>query len=283
MKRFAKAYEILGLTTAADMKQVKKAYRSLALRYHPDLNPSEEAKEKFILVQKAYEVIYTADRTFNQSHVTPETAPEAFQSAGGRARDNMRVPREEAMRAAREKARRFEAIRIQRDARQFARFKKSFYYPWTMVMSYISALFLCLMLIDAFTANIVHTGYVVDKKPVVWKIFGETIITGYKIKLSNGDEVVLGSAPASQISLHSHISLAETMIFRDVPQIHVVNDDFRSFIVGGMNKPPHLFFLLFIAVPGLILIVDKPSAVFYAAGAFARYAVIIFILSFLIF
>ncbi|HAW19558.1 MAG TPA: hypothetical protein DCX14_05180, partial [Flavobacteriales bacterium] len=47
MKRFAKAYEVLGVKVGASEEEVKKAFRKLAFKYHPDLNKSSEAHEKF--------------------------------------------------------------------------------------------------------------------------------------------------------------------------------------------------------------------------------------------
>ena len=277
MERFRKAYEILELSPDASLEQVKKAYRRLALRYHPDLNSRPEAQEKFILVKKAYDVILTADRTFNQE--SPINAPEKR----SRDRDKERLSKQEAMSRAREKIKRYEEIRLQRDAKQFAKFKRTIYYPWTMGMSYFSLVFIILILIDAFTVNIVHSGYVVSKTPITIEAFGVEVITGYSIDFKDGSNVVLGSRPANNISEASYVSLAETMIFRDVPEIHIVNRNFKEFKISGFNKPPYLFFMLFILVPVLILFVDRPSAVFYSAGAFARYGVIIFIASFLIF
>ena len=40
-------YEILGMEKNADKRDIKKSYRKLALKYHPDKNPSKEAEEKF--------------------------------------------------------------------------------------------------------------------------------------------------------------------------------------------------------------------------------------------
>lgn len=48
-------YEILGVANDASETDIKKAYRSLSLKYHPDRNPSEEAKTKIQEINEAYE------------------------------------------------------------------------------------------------------------------------------------------------------------------------------------------------------------------------------------
>ena len=46
-------YEILGVTPDSDVAEIKSAYRKLARKYHPDVNDSEEAVEKFKLITEA--------------------------------------------------------------------------------------------------------------------------------------------------------------------------------------------------------------------------------------
>ena len=50
-------YGILGVDQEATEQEIKKAYRKLARKYHPDVNPSEEAAEKFAEIAAAQEVL----------------------------------------------------------------------------------------------------------------------------------------------------------------------------------------------------------------------------------
>lgn len=51
-------YEILGVTKSSDAEEIKKAYKKLALKYHPDRNPGDAAaEEKFKEAAEAYEVL----------------------------------------------------------------------------------------------------------------------------------------------------------------------------------------------------------------------------------
>jgi molecular chaperone DnaJ len=56
-------YEVLGISKTADDGEIKKAYRSLAKKYHPDVNPGDAtAEEKFKEVNEAYAILSDADK-----------------------------------------------------------------------------------------------------------------------------------------------------------------------------------------------------------------------------
>ena len=56
-------YEVLGVSKSADATEIKKAYRKLALKYHPDKNPGDkEAEEKFKEAAEAYDVLSNEEK-----------------------------------------------------------------------------------------------------------------------------------------------------------------------------------------------------------------------------
>ena len=56
-------YEVLGIDKSASADDIKKAYRKMAMKYHPDRNPGDkEAEEKFKEVGEAYEILHDEDK-----------------------------------------------------------------------------------------------------------------------------------------------------------------------------------------------------------------------------
>ena len=74
-------YEVLGVIKSASTEEIKKAYRKLALKYHPDRNKdNKEFEAKFKEASEAYHVLSDKDRRKNYD----QFGHAAFEGTGGR-------------------------------------------------------------------------------------------------------------------------------------------------------------------------------------------------------
>ena len=78
-------YDVLGVDKSADATAIKKAYRKLAMKYHPDKNPGDkEAEEKFKEINEAYEVLSDETKRRNYDQFGHEGVNgQGFGGAGG--------------------------------------------------------------------------------------------------------------------------------------------------------------------------------------------------------
>lgn len=79
-------YQILGIDKTATAAQIKKAYRELAKRYHPDVNGAPNSEERFKAISEAYSVLSDKDKRFRydnrdtyQSYTHTYTQKEAYE------------------------------------------------------------------------------------------------------------------------------------------------------------------------------------------------------------
>jgi curved DNA-binding protein len=69
--QFKDYYETLGVSRSADAEEIKRAYRKLARKYHPDVSKERNAEAKFKDVQEAYEVLRDSDKRATYDQLGP--------------------------------------------------------------------------------------------------------------------------------------------------------------------------------------------------------------------
>jgi len=77
-------YEILGVSKTATPDEIKKAYRKMAIKYHPDKNPGDkEAEEKFKEAAEAYDVLSNEEKRRRYDQFGHSMGPQGFGGTGG--------------------------------------------------------------------------------------------------------------------------------------------------------------------------------------------------------
>lgn len=133
LKRY---YDILGLPMGASKDEVKRAYRKLVKLYHPDRNSSPEAQQRFLLIQKAYDVINSGVIAAAKSS---ETAYEKRKREG-----------EERLKKARERYRKTHAQEQYREHVYYHKLTSGKQWLFFKTMSYLCAFIAALLLIEFF-------------------------------------------------------------------------------------------------------------------------------------
>jgi hypothetical protein len=131
-------YQILGIPVNSSSDDIKRAYRQKARMYHPDINPSPEAKDKFILATEAYEFLIA-----NSEKISSD---------------------DEAYRRAMEEWRKYRQDRSQQRARAYARasyvhFRNTKFYKTTRIFDGTSIVFSLMISVMVIVFSIIGYTY----------------------------------------------------------------------------------------------------------------------------
>ena len=77
-------YEVLGVSKSASADEIKKAYRKMAIKYHPDKNPGDKgAEEKFKEAAEAYDILSDPDKRAKYDQFGHSMGPQGFGGGAG--------------------------------------------------------------------------------------------------------------------------------------------------------------------------------------------------------
>src|SRR6478752_1167364 len=83
-------YEILGVSKSSSAEEIKKAYRKIAIKYHPDKNPDDpSAEEKFKEAAEAYEILSSPEKKQRYDQFGHQGVGGGFGGGGGMNMDDI--------------------------------------------------------------------------------------------------------------------------------------------------------------------------------------------------
>ncbi len=184
-------YEILGVTPEAGFAEIKTNYRNLVKQYHPDLNPSEEAKELIILITEAYEVLsnpskkYIYDQQLNGVELVVEEEPQV---------DEYELFRQDYIRRNREKE--------EHHWRQLFAMKVKFY----KMQRYFAVFFVIVSLVYSYDYFFTEIWHIEQVDRVLINGYGEgTVICG-KNKFITTPDIYYDFVKSGDVTVNVHFS-----------------------------------------------------------------------------
>ncbi len=165
-------YKTLGLSEGADLDQVKKQYRKLALKHHPDTNSGKEAQTKFIEINDAYNAILKAGNTPQKTTQQSRAADPKYSKMDAQAIF------EERLKKAREYARKHQ----EEESKDLLEFANSKLVRVTKKLAYLYAFLVVFILVD-YNYTYEHTD------PFLYRL-GSRSVDDIHLKVNHGNEVV---------------------------------------------------------------------------------------------
>lgn len=133
MSHKSKYYQVFGLTESATKAEVKRAYRKLAMKYHPDRNDDPKAHKLFLDLTEAYQIIIDEKPRPSQTIVNPKRAEKT---------------QEDRIKEAQERLRR-QAERIKNEQQLFIhKLTTGWKFKFFKKMAIVSAVLACILLIE---------------------------------------------------------------------------------------------------------------------------------------
>lgn len=243
-------YRILGLEEGADEKEIKKAYRKLALRYHPDRNKSEQASKMFILINEAYGILLRTPQRENRKENNKEGKQYEYETFERR---KPQKTKEELYKERLHRARkRFEYLKKKEEEENEQYYQNiSSGLNWQL-FKYVVGISLFLSLILSLDYLVLPSRFEKDSAQSGNRLLSYSGFYHRKIvplKTNNGDKMWVSALTYSTIESHQEIILEKTFFFRDIKSIHFwrrgewVNDKVDFSVTGSFPLIPIILIL----------------------------------------
>lgn len=261
------AYNVLGLTPGASEEEIRKRYRKLVKKFHPDVNKDANAERKFIEIQEAYEELMSD----NQEQITVEETPKtSFETEYTEYRN---YAREQYQARKKKEAEDLEKL--------YVRLQTGPIFLWHKIIA-ITSLFVMIALILDFVlpyhyASDVIASYSTD----TYQSMNGNLVS--LAKTSKGESFFLNAFSNGFFDVNPFIQIEKTAILHQSISVLSYGNNVLQVIPIHFSFYWAQFVLFpFLLIPNIFLFYRKKDAVFIMGSYFSRYASGILLLYFLI-
>jgi hypothetical protein len=261
------AYNVMGLTPGASEEEIRKRYRKLVKKFHPDVNKDANAERKFIEIQEAYEELMSD----NQDQITVEETPKtSFETKYTEYRN---YAREQYQARKKKEAEDLEKL--------YVRLQTGPIFLWHKIIA-ITSLFVMIALILDFVLPYHYVSDVIASYSTdTYQSMNGNLVS--LAKTSKGESFFLNAFSNGFFDVNPFIQIEKTAILHQSISVLSYGNNVLQVIPIHFSFYWAQFVLFpFLLIPNIFLFYRKKDAVFIMGSYFSRYASGILLLYFLI-
>lgn len=267
-------YKILGLQKDASPEEIRKAYRSLVKKYHPDRNPSTVAAAQFLKIQSAYEQL-----SEGQTIAEPEMVEQTYRNQQSQYEEDLQAYKQQRD-TAREKLRQKKQHEEEYKIAYLARLKNGPIGRWHRTVSFIGTLLFLVLWIDFFLPERAQP---IEAESFGLKTYGS--VDGHQVQLFQSTD---GRSYWVSDYLSQNLPKVQNLSAIETPWLHQVKSLRFQDGLYQIETPVHFSFywahiwisLVFI-IPILAWYFASADIIFVAGSFLSRYAILAFMMWFL--
>jgi len=254
-----KYYKILELSSSATQDEIKKSFRRLAMKYHPDKNPDPNSTKRFIEITEAYEIV-TGQRELPKRGPkrTPQNSPK-------RNEEELKKDMEERLRKAKERFEQKKFDEYLEEERYYQQITKGKPFRFFKAVMWASLLSAFLITVDRFVPGRLEerTAISIDKGMGSGGMRYDRVSP---IKLDNNEIFWMSVKNKNLIFKNPSLQVERSWIFQDIKRIYIRNNGEMRAVVTDFSM-----FGTFPLIPLLFLI---PLITFLIKGRSMMYSVL---------